>query len=95
MNCILNLLHHSGIDIWRTCSVLGYCLLPVIALASITIFTSLKGVVGTLLSIAAIVWATFSASRLFDAKLQLTETYWLVVYPIALLYSCFVLITIF
>ena len=33
--------------------------------------------------------------RLVDAKLQLTELYWLVAYPIMLLYACFVIITIF
>ena len=95
MNAILNLLNHQGIDFWRTCSVLGYCLIPVIGLAAISIFLSLKGYVGTILAIITIAWATFAASRIFDAKLQLTEQYWLVVYPTVLLYSCFVLITIF
>lgn len=33
--------------------------------------------------------------RLIDAKLSLTELYWLVAYPIMLLYACFVIITIF
>eukprot|EP01035_Chromulina_nebulosa_P020483 gene20483-26573_t len=43
MYSLLNLLHHEGIDVWRTCSVLGYCLLPVIYLATISIFISLRG----------------------------------------------------
>ena len=30
----INLLHNGeGLDIWKTCSVLGYCLLPVVGLA--------------------------------------------------------------
>jgi hypothetical protein len=33
--------------------------------------------------------------RLIDAKLSLTELYWLVAYPIMLLYACFVIITVF
>jgi len=97
MYSLLNLLHHEGIDVWRTCSVLGYCLLPVIYLATISIFISLRGLIGLSLSIIAISWSTYSSIRLFDAKLnlQITEQYWLVVYPIMLLYSCFVLITVF
>jgi protein YIPF5/7 len=92
---MLNLLHHTGLDFWRTCSVLGYCLIPVIALAALSIFMRLTGFFGLLLAVIAIAWATFSAVRLFDAKLQLTEQYWLVAYPVVLMYSCFVLITIF
>ena len=33
--------------------------------------------------------------RLFDAKLSLQEQYWLVAYPVMLLYCCFVLMTVF
>ena len=75
--------------------MLGYCLLPVIGLAVLSVFTSLQGPFGLIVSAIAISWATYGAIRLFDAKLQLSEQYWLVVYPIVLLYSCFVLITIF
>jgi len=95
LNAILNLLHPTGIDFWRTCSVLGYCLLPVIALAGIAIVISLKGFLGVIFSFVTIAWSTASATRLFDAKLQLTDQYFLVMYPVALLYSCFVLITVF
>jgi len=104
-----------------TCSVLGYGLLPVIALAGLSVVLRLKTfpVVGAVLATAAIAWSTFAAARLFDAKVRektppwnvgnapdvslhllplqlgLTEQYWLVVYPVVLLYSCFVLITVF
>lgn len=60
---IINLLHHTGLDVWRTCSVLGYCLLPVIVLAAVSIFLSLKGIIGTILSIIVIAWSTFAAAR--------------------------------
>ena len=55
----------------------------------------LQGMTGLVLAAFSIVWSTFAAGRLFDAKLGLTEQYWLVAYPVVLLYSCFVLITIF
>jgi len=92
---VLNLLHPTGLDLWRTCSVLGYCLLPVIGLAGISILLSLKGPIGLSLALIAIIWSTVTSTRLFDAKLHLTEQFWLVAYPVALLYSCFVLITVF
>lgn len=95
MNAIINLLHAQGLDFWRTCSVLGYSLIPVIGLASLSILVDLRGTLGFILSFIAIFWSTFSSTRIFDAKLHLTEQYWLVAYPAMLLYSCFVLITIF
>lgn len=95
LHAIVNLIHPVGLDFWRTCSVLGYCLLPVIGLAALSIVLSMKGVFGLALSTAVIGWSTTSATRLINAKLHLTELYWLVAYPIMLLYSCFVIITIF
>jgi hypothetical protein len=95
MYCILNLLHPTGLDFVKTCSVLGYCLLPVIGLAGFSVLINLKGVLGMIFATLAIIWSTSAAVRLFDSKLSLTEQYWLVVYPVVLLYSCFVLITVF
>jgi hypothetical protein len=95
MHMIVNLLHQRGLDFVMTCSVLGYGLLPVIALAGVSIVFNLQGVAGMALAAGAIAWSTFAAGRLFDKKLVLTEQYWLVAYPVVLLYSCFVLITIF
>lgn len=95
MHFLINLLHHTPIDFWVTASVLGYCILPVVALAAFHIVFSLQTFFGLLLSASAIAWATFSATRLFHAKFHLNDQYWLVAYPCMLLYSCFVLITVF
>ena len=97
MHAVINLLDERGLDFWLTCSALGYCLLPVLALAAVNILFSLKGVVGLILSIVTIVWCTVTSTRLFDARMHLKQNgqYWLVAYPAALLYGCFVLITIF
>jgi hypothetical protein len=46
MNFILNLLHPTGLDFLKTCSVLGYCLLPVIVLAGLSVLVNLKGLLG-------------------------------------------------
>jgi hypothetical protein len=92
---IISLMHPIGLDFWQTCSVLGYCLLPVIFLAALATILRLRGILGLIFGGACIAWCTLSATRLIDAKLNLTEQYWLVAYPVMLLYSCFVIITIF
>jgi hypothetical protein len=60
---IMNLIHPVGLDFWRTCSVLGYCLLPVIGLAALGIVLQLKGLLGLILACVAIGWSTFAATR--------------------------------
>ena len=43
----------------------------------------------------AVLASTCTATRLFEAKLHMRHQRYLVAYPLALIYSCFVLITIF
>lgn len=84
------------VQFWLTASVLGYCLIPVCLLAGLDIILPLRNIFGLVLAAATTVWSTYSATKLFDAKLGLTEAkqFHLVSYPIGLIYSCFVLITI-
>ena len=60
---VVNLLHPTGLDFWTVCSALGYCLIPVIALAAISIVVNLQGLLGVLLSSLSIAWATYAATR--------------------------------
>lgn len=39
---ILNLMSEEGIDMYRTMSILGYCLLPIVILAAINVIINLK-----------------------------------------------------
>ncbi len=105
MDGILNLMCGGIMDVWFICSCLGYGLVPVIVLAaasigvnttSIVTGTDMKGIFGFILSAAAVAWSTFSVTRLFDAKLKLSDNtqFWLVAYPTMLVYSCFTLITV-
>jgi protein YIPF5/7 len=93
----LNLMATSGIDVWRTASVLGYCLLPMILLSSLTLFFSLKDSswMGLILNFLIVLWCTLSSSNMFVAVLSMSNQRWLIAYPIALLYTCFALITVF
>lgn len=95
MYTVINLIHPHGLDFWKVCSVLGYCLLPVIALAASAIVVDLKGWLGFFMASVSIIWATLSSTRLLDGTIELTDQYWLVAYPVMLLYSCFVLITVY
>lgn len=63
MNGLLNLVSERGLDFWLTCSVLGYCLLPVICLAGLAVLLRLRNVWGALLSVVAIAWSTHAATR--------------------------------
>ena len=95
---ILDLLvSERNVEFWLTCSVLGYCLIPVCVLAGADIILPLRNVFGLSLAALTVAWSTYSATKLFDSKLRLTENkqFWLVSYPIALIYAVFCLITLF
>ena len=47
-------------------SILGYCLLPFVVLAVLSVIKIASGVVGNFLTIIAVNWATISASRLIE-----------------------------
>jgi hypothetical protein len=86
---------HQPIDFSRVLSVFGYCLLPIILIAVLTVFASMTGLVGGLVALAAVAWCTYSAVRFFEAITRMTSHRWLLAYPTFLLYACFALITVF
>ncbi|GBG30663.1 Protein YIPF5 [Hondaea fermentalgiana] len=97
---VINLMNHAGntvIDIYRVCSVLGYCLLPIVLLSAVTILFDLReaSTIGTPLTLIAILWCTQTATRFFEAATQMSEQRFLIAYPVFLLYACFALITVF
>ncbi|CAK1544049.1 unnamed protein product [Leptosia nina] len=76
-------------------SVLGYCMLPMVALASLGIFISLEGTVGLSLSAIAVIWSALSASRLFVTMSGDAEQRPLIAYPCALVNGVFALLVLF
>eukprot|EP00922_Rhytidocystis_sp_ex-Travisia-forbesii_P005764 GHVS01008382.1.p1 GENE.GHVS01008382.1~~GHVS01008382.1.p1 ORF type:complete len:371 (-),score=60.28 GHVS01008382.1:49-1041(-) len=93
---LLNLMgQQEGIDLYRTMSILGYGLLPVDALALLSLVMQLRTLAGMLTSVVCILWCTATASRFFETALQLHQQRYLLAYPIGLLYACFVLIIVF
>jgi len=95
MYCLLNLMSLSGVSIGCVVSVLGYCLLPIVGLAGLSVLFSLSGVLGNILTGAAVAWCTLSSSKLFTTALEMKQQQLLVAYPCALLYGVFALITMF
>lgn len=85
----------GGIDLYRTMSILGYGLIPIVFLAFIGIFISLKSTFGTVASALCVCWATATSSRFFATAISMHQQRWLVAYPVGLVYTFFTLITIF
>ncbi|XP_076752835.1 protein YIPF7-like isoform X2 [Xylocopa sonorina] len=85
----------SNITLSSIASVLGYCLLPVIFLAGLSIFTTLRGIIGLGFAILVVAWSTLSASRLLTTMSGDEGQRILIAYPCALLYGVFTLIIIF
>lgn len=79
----------------RSASILGYCLLPLVATSLIGVVVSLNSLFGYVLTSAAILWCTYSASGMFMAAGRMTGMRALVAYPLALFYAGFGLMGIF
>jgi hypothetical protein len=90
----------SGISFWSVASILGYSLLPVNGLAAFKLllvnnpFWKLHTFL-RILAVITIAWSTIASTRLFEQGFGFRDQRYLIAYPIALLYSAFVLITIF
>ena len=93
---LLNLMSkNNGILLYNTISVLGYCLIPIVLLSFIAVFMDMKNFVGGIFAFLAIVLASLNASRFFEIGLDMYSQRWIIFYPVALFYTCFVLVTIY
>eukprot|EP01082_Thalassiosira_pseudonana_P016073 g13666.t1 g13666 contig9:157146-158306(-) len=98
MTLLLNLLNPNGaVSMWTVVSILGYALLPVNLLAGINVVLRIAklGWIGMALAVLTICWCTAASTRLFERGCDMRSQRFLVAYPAALLYSAFVMITIF
>jgi protein YIPF5/7 len=92
---LLNLMSDQGISIYTTVSVWGYCLLPMVILAFLSLAMPLAGIVGIILTAVCVVWCTLCAAAMFVQASHLVNQRLLIAYPLALFYTCFALFTIF
>jgi protein YIPF5/7 len=85
----------STLTFTRSASVLGYCLLPLVLVSLIGIVVPMDGFFGYILTSAAILWCTTSASGMFCAVGRMRQMRVLVAYPLALFYVGFGIMSIF
>ena len=85
----------SNLTFARSASVLGYCLLPLVLTSLIGIGIPMDTVFGYLLTVAAIMWCTYSSSAMFCAVGRMSGMRGLVAYPLCLFYVGFGIMAIF
>ena len=95
MYIVLNLMSLTGVSAGCVVSVLGYCLLPMVLLSGVSLFISLQGSLGSVLTAVVIGWCSVSSSKLFVTALAMDSQQPLVAYPCALMYGVFALLTVF
>jgi len=97
MYTVLNLMASGNeqLGMYHVFSVLGYCLLPIVMLSAFSIIITLNAMFGYVLSLLAVAWCTYTATRFFEVALAMQHQRYLIAYPVFLVYTCFALITIF
>ena len=79
----------------RSASVLGYCLLPLVATSLLGIVMPLDTPLGMVVVVLAILWSTYSASGMFIATARMRGMRALVAYPLMLFYVGFGIMGVF
>ncbi|KAK7456780.1 Yip1 domain-containing protein [Colletotrichum acutatum] len=85
----------STLTFTRSSSVLGYCLLPLVATSVFGVFMPMDTPLGIVFTTMAILWCTYSASGMFCAVGRMRGMRGLVAYPLALFYVGFGIMGIF
>ncbi|KAK0708551.1 hypothetical protein B0H67DRAFT_496265 [Lasiosphaeris hirsuta] len=100
-------LHHPGannahdgslsgtLTFTRSASVLGYCLLPLVMTSLVGVVMPMDTPLGIVLTSAAIMWCTVSASGIFCTVGRMKANRGLVAYPLALFYVGFGIMGVF
>mmetsp|Transcript_32884 Transcript_32884/g.48658 ORF Transcript_32884/g.48658 Transcript_32884/m.48658 type:complete len:377 (+) Transcript_32884:173-1303(+) len=99
MTFVLNFMSpQDAISFWTVTSILGYSLLPVNLLAAVKLLVVNLGnfiMFGRILALLTVLWCTVSSTRLMEQGCDMRNQRYLIAYPIALMYTAFVMITIF
>ena len=85
----------STLTFFRSCSVLGYCLLPLVLTSLVGVALPMDTAGGFLLTSAAVAWCTYSSSGMFCAVGRMRSMRPLVAYPLMLFYVGFGIMGIF
>ena len=85
----------STLTFFRSCSVLGYCLLPLVLTSFVGVAVPMDTAIGYILTSAAVAWCTYSSSGMFCAVGRMRSMRPLVAYPLMLFYVGFGIMGIF
>jgi len=99
MTLVTNLISPTeAVSFWTVTSIMGYSLLPVNILALIKIFVmdliNLQ-TLGNILGALTVLWSTLASTRLLELGCGMRDQRYLIMYPLLLFYSAFVMMTIF
>lgn len=98
MTLVVNLISPSdAVSFWTVTSIMGYALLPVNILALVKIFVlNLINMqtLGNILGALTVLWSTWASTRLLEQGCGLRDQRYLIMYPLLLFYSAFVMMTI-
>ncbi|ODQ80818.1 hypothetical protein BABINDRAFT_161022 [Babjeviella inositovora NRRL Y-12698] len=86
---------NPGMDVLRSCSVIGYCLLPLVLLSLAGVFVNLDCFFGYIAGALSVLWCTLAASGFFQSVLRVNGVRALIGYPLMMFYSVFALMVIF
>jgi len=84
----------AEVTLTSTFSVLGYSFTPVVLVSLLAVFVNLKNMFGAVVVLAAVVWSSLNASRVFVAMFGNPDQRYLMAYPCAIicgLYTLFIL----
>jgi len=96
MFLLLYLMTEREVSMSLVVSVLGYCMLPLLLVAALCIFTPASWVVVRLiLAIPAILWSTHCATMIFVACLYMQDQRYLLAYPLLMAYACCAVLSLF
>lgn len=96
---VINLMSSQPIDLYSSTSIVGYALLPMVFLAAFSLLGPLLSfrymqIVGYVLAATFIAWSTSTAAKIFVAVLSMHNQFWLIAYPLALMYTSFAFIIV-
>ncbi|XP_014258540.1 protein YIPF5 [Cimex lectularius] len=95
MYLLLKMMWEDNPSFMTVASVLGYSMLPVVFLSTLGIFMHLTNFLGYCVSLCAVFWASWAASRGFTTISRDDSQKILVAYPCAILYGVFTLMVVF
>lgn len=85
----------STLTFFKSASVLGYCLLPLVLTSVVGVVVPMDTLMGYILTSLAVAWCTYSSSGMFCAVGRMRSMRPLVAYPLMLFYVGFGIMGIF